>query len=94
MSPITPENILRHELVGLDVKVNKSSNKQLVGLKGRVVDETRNMLIIFNGEERKAVPKDISTFHFSLPNGTIVEVDGKMIVGRPENRVKMRVKAW
>ena len=36
--------------------------------------------------------KDISTFHFYFPDGTVVEIDGKAIVGRPENRVKRRVR--
>ncbi len=41
---ITPQNIFRHELVGLGVEVVKSSHKGFTGIKGEVVDETKNTI--------------------------------------------------
>jgi ribonuclease P protein subunit POP4 len=38
------------------------------------------------------VVKDSSVFHFTMPDGTIVEVDGKVILGRPEDRLKKKIK--
>ena len=38
---ITQENIALHELIGLDTEILDSSNKQIVGLSGRIVDETK-----------------------------------------------------
>ena len=29
---------------------------------------------------------------YTMPDGTVVEIDGKKIVGRPENRIKKRVR--
>ncbi|UCC40823.1 MAG: ribonuclease P protein component 1 [Candidatus Aminicenantes bacterium] len=94
MVSISPENILRHELIGLEVKITNSSNNRIVGLKGKVIDETRNTLIITNEKNRKMIPKDVSVFQFKLPDGTAVKIDGVKLVGRPENRLKNRVRKW
>jgi len=88
---ITP-SILRHELIGLDVKVVKSSHPGYVGISGRVVDETRNTLTIQHNGKKKVVVKDVAVFHFTLPNSAVVEIDGKSIVGSPENRLKKKIR--
>jgi ribonuclease P protein subunit POP4 len=86
---VTP-SIVQHEFIGLEAKVVKSSNPNVVGIVGKVVDETRNTLTILHGGERKVVVKDTSVFEFVLPDGTVVEIDGKAIMGRPEDRIKKR----
>ena len=91
MNPVTPENLLRHELIGLGVKVVKDSNPSNVSITGTIVDESRNTLTIRRGEEAKKVAKKDATFHINLPSGK-VEVEGAALVGRPEDRVKRRVK--
>jgi len=88
---VTPA-ILQQELIGLNARVVKSSQPNYVGISGKVVDETRNTLVILSENKKKIVIKNVATFHFTLPDGTIVEIDGKAIVGRPENRVKKRAR--
>ena len=78
--------------IGLNAKVTKSSNPEYVGVEGKVIDETRNTLVISHDKKEKMITKDVAVFHFTLPDGTVVEIDGKTIVGRPENRVKKKVK--
>jgi ribonuclease P protein subunit POP4 len=92
--PITPQNILRHELIGLKMRVYRSKNTQLRGSRGLVIDETKNTLVLEQKGNRRIIPKDVAVCRFWLPNGTIVEVDGKRLVGRPENRLKIKVKRW
>lgn len=94
MIKITPQNILRHEVIGLKAKLVETRNTQLVGLEGLVVDETKNTLTIDNGSKRRIVPKDISIFNLYLPDGTVVEVDGRRLSGRPEDRLKTRLRRW
>ncbi len=94
MTEITPHNILRHELIGLNVKVTRSTDSNLVGVQGVVVDETRNMLALIRKGRKLLIPKNVATFRFRLQNGTLVEVDGPRLVGRPENRLKTRVRRW
>ena len=88
---VTPD-IIREELIGLEAEVVASRHPGYVGVRGRVVDETRNMLVIEHGGRRKMVPKAVCTFHFTFPDGTVVEVEGHLLVGRPEDRLKKRLK--
>jgi len=91
---ITPEDIVRHELIGLEVTVSECTNKQLVGLKGRIVDESRNMLKIETQKGEKSLVKEQCVFSFLLPSGKRVKVQGSLLVARPEDRVKKRHKRW
>jgi ribonuclease P protein subunit POP4 len=92
--PILPENIVRHELIGLEVKIKKSTNPSQIGLKGIVIDETYNMIKIEVKEKEKLIQKGTSIFIFALPNGKKVEVDGKILIGRPEDRIKKKLPRW
>jgi ribonuclease P protein subunit POP4 len=83
-------SIVQHELIGLEIKVVRSSNPHAVGIAGKVVDETRNTVTILHKGKRKAIIKDTSVFDFVMPDGTVVEIDGRVIVGRPEDRIKKR----
>jgi len=91
---ITPENLVRHELIGLHVRIIKAKNSQIVGIKGRVVDESRNTLTFEVKGKEKVFPKDECIFEFRLPSGVRVRVDGKLLVSRPENRIKKKFPKW
>jgi len=88
---LTPA-VLQHELIGLNAKVVKSSHPNYVGIEGRVINETRNTIVITNGDKNKTIVKNTAVFHFTMSNGTIVEIDGKAIVGRPEDRIKKKLR--
>ncbi len=94
MTEITPQNILRHELIGLGVKVVRARSSSARGIRGVVVDETRNMLTINNEKGKVMIPKNIATFRFNLPSGVRVDVDGTRLVAKPENRLKTKVRRW
>jgi len=94
MTQITRFNIARHELIGLDARVSKSLNKQLVGLRGRIIDETRNTLTLKQGSRQIAIPKEIVRLRLHLPEGEVAELDGRTIAARPEDRIKMRLRRW
>ena len=92
---ITPQNIFRHELVGLGVEVVKSSHKGFTGIKGEVVDETKNTIKVEDVEGcEKIIPKNVATFRFTLPSDAVVEIDGRIIVARPEDRIKKRFRKY
>jgi ribonuclease P protein subunit POP4 len=88
---VTPA-VLQHEFIGLKAKVVRSSHPGYVGISGKVIDETRNTLIIRHKGRDKVIVKDVAVFHFVFPDGTTVEIEGKAIVGRPEDRLKKRLK--
>ncbi|HDH06914.1 MAG TPA: ribonuclease P protein component 1 [Thermoproteales archaeon] len=87
-------NILRHELIGLKIKIKYSSNKYLIGLLGKIIYETYNLIYIKNGNKIRKIPKKSCIFIFFLPDDKEVVVDGKLLVGRPEDRLKKRLKYW
>lgn len=63
----------------------------MVGLSGRVVEETRNMLFIEDKEGReKKVEKASCVFIFGLDEGIKARVNGTMLVSRPEDKIKAK----
>jgi len=88
---VTPD-IVCHEFVGVNAKVVRCSHRGTVGLSGRVVDETRNMFTILYEGKKKMVAKASSVFHFKFSDGTVVEIDGKLLTGRPEDRLKKSIR--
>jgi len=91
---ISRQNIVRHELIGLSATLVESTNMDAVGLSGRIIDESRNIITLeCCGEEKKAV-KHCSTFEFTLPNGDKVQAPGDLFVGRPEDRVTKNIRKW
>ena len=85
-------DIIRGEFVGTEAKIVKSPHKGYVGLHGEVVDETKNTFTITHRGKAKSIIKDQAILNFKFPDGTIVEIDGKLLVGRPEDRLKKTVK--
>jgi ribonuclease P protein subunit POP4 len=80
-------NLHKHELVGLRLRIVRSSDGGMVGMEGIVVDETRDTLVIEEGRIRR-IPKRGNLFEFTLDDGSKVEVEGDGISYRPEDRVK------
>jgi ribonuclease P protein subunit POP4 len=88
---VTPD-IIRGEFIGTEAEVGKGSHYGYVGISGQIVDETRNTFTIACHGKRKAVPKGSNTFRFQFTDGTVVEIEGRILVGRPEDRLKKRVR--
>jgi ribonuclease P protein subunit POP4 len=88
---VTPA-IIKAEFIGLTAKIAESSNSSAVGIEGTVANETRNTFTIQCDGERKTVIKDQAVFHFTMPDGAVVEIDGKTLVGKPAERLKRRIR--
>lgn len=88
---VTPD-IIRQEFIGTQATVANSIVSSYLGMAGPVVDETRNTITLLHEGGNKRVIKELSVFNFQFPDGTIVEIDGKLLVGRPEDRLKKTVK--
>ncbi len=69
-------------LIGSHIEVVESENKDLVGLKGEVIDETKNMIVV----ENKGTKKIIKSQVVIKIDGKIV--DGKSMVGHLKDRIK------
>ncbi len=90
MRQISQQNLTSHELIGLRVNVFLNSFSDNVEIAGKVVNESRNMIIISDNCEKKAVPKKNNIFYFTLPSGQQVRIMGDKIVGRPVERTRKR----
>lgn len=88
---VTPD-IIRCELIGTDVQIAGSSHHGNVGMSGKVVDESRNTFTILCKGKRKTIVKDSSVFRFEFSDRTVVEINGRLLAGRPENRLKKTIK--
>jgi len=85
---LTAETLVRHELVGLDVRVVSASNPDSIGIEGEVVTETTRTLGIETGGQVSHVPKDSATFEWTLPSGERVETAGERLIARPARRTE------
>ncbi len=89
---ITAQNIIRHEILGLPAHVVQSRDPTLVCRRGTIVDESKEMIELDTTEGTIRIPKTVSVLDIMLPDGTVVRVDGSLLRGRPEDRLKRPVK--
>ena len=88
---ITP-NIIKHEFIGTYGIITKSSHSEYLGLSGKVINETKNTISFLHKDKIKKIIKNSSTFRFKFQDGTIAEIEGHLLVGRPEDRLKKKIK--
>lgn len=100
---LVPQNIIHHELIGLDIRVVDSTNNSLCGIEGRIVDETRNMFKVETDDREKMIPKSGSSFIFMISSShrtndgkrylpSNIKVDGRLLLSQPENRIQTKFR--
>ncbi|MCC6034734.1 MAG: ribonuclease P protein subunit [Desulfurococcaceae archaeon] len=90
---ITPNNILCHELIGLEIKLLQYTDPALIGLSGIIVDETLKTFIIERSDGKKLrVFKANGVFELKIPSGQKVTIVGEDIMGRPWDRLKKYIR--
>ena len=82
------KDYVKYELIGSQLEVVDSKNKSLIGMKGKIIDETKNILFLDN---KKKLIKNQSTFKIKFKNKTI-KIKGQLLVCRPEDRLKKKIK--
>ena len=83
---ITRENITSHEFIGLNTEVVSSSNPQVIGLNGRIINETKSMFTINTEKGIKSISKSQNNWKFSIQNKDTI-VEGTRITKRPFDRI-------
>lgn len=74
-----------YELIGEEIEIVESPNKSMVGMKGKIVDETKQTLKIRQEGKTKTLLKQAITFRLKKNNQII---SGKEINHRSEERLK------
>ena len=80
------ETISEYDLIGQEVTISESKNKEIIGLKGKVIMETKNMITLKTDNEEKSIPKDIC--QFSNSQG-LLETDSTKLSKRPHERMEI-----
>ena len=88
---ITAETLSRHEFIGLDTKIINSYNRQVIGLNGTIINETKSMFTINTEKGIKMIPKSTNDWRFSINNQNMT-VKGSTITKRPFERIG--AKTW
>ena len=83
---ITAENIASHELIGLRTEIVESSNPQIIGLNGTIIDETKSMITINTVNGTKMISKSNNSWKFLIDNKDIV-LNGSKIAKRSFDRI-------
>tara|TARA_B100002051_G_scaffold156092_1_gene147640 strand:+ start:120 stop:377 length:258 start_codon:yes stop_codon:yes gene_type:complete len=80
------ETISEYDLIGQEITITQSKNEEIVGLKGKVIMETKNMITVNTDNGKKNIPKDICQFS---NNQGILETDSTKLSKRPHERMEI-----
>ena len=84
---LTKNKYVNFNIIGLCLKVINSTNSSLIGLEGKILDETKNIILINdNYDTTKKIPKANCIFEINLKEKIFV-VNGEKLVGRLERRL-------
>ena len=75
-----------YDLIGQDISITNSKNKEIVGIEGKVIMESKNMITLETENGKKNIPKDIC--QFSNSQG-LLETDSTKLSKRPHERMEM-----
>lgn len=84
-------NALKEEFIGCELKIISSTNTVQQHIQGIVMDETHHTIDVLENGEVKKLLKNAIVFQLKK-NDQWIEIDGKTIEMRPEDRIK-KVKA-
>ncbi|MGD0729169.1 MAG: ribonuclease P protein subunit [Candidatus Micrarchaeaceae archaeon] len=87
------KNIVLHELIGLDAEVIDCRDRSQIGIKGKIINETKNLLYLKQQSKTRRVVKNISKFKFTNDNDSFI-VDGKEINFRAHERTEKALKFY
>ena len=84
---IRPDTILSHEIIGLDVQILDYDSATPRNIRGSIIGETKNTILVRTSKGTKIVPKrNAGTIKFALDSGACF-ISGSSLIGRPEDRI-------
>ena len=78
----------KFDLIGQNVTISESKNKEIVGINGKIIMETKNMIVIDTKNGKRNIPKNICQLS---NNGEVIETDSTKLNKRPHERLEMLV---
>jgi ribonuclease P protein subunit POP4 len=83
---ITAENITQHEFIGLKTQITDSTNSEIIGLNGTIINETKSMFGLRTERGIKLIPKSNNSWKFNV-NKQQITINGSKIQKRPFDRI-------
>jgi ribonuclease P protein subunit POP4 len=80
------------EFIGTNIKIIRANNKTLIGLEGRVIDETKNTFTILTTQKKR---NEHDKQKIVLKKGAVFMINNQLINGeqitkKPEERIKLK----
>jgi len=88
---MSQSSIINQELIGLNVRIAQSSDPSLVRRAGRIIDESKEMFTLLDRQKEFTVAKTNCVFDFELLSGETIRIDGRLLRGKSEDRLKKRL---
>jgi len=74
------------DLIGKNVTISESKNKEIIGINGKIIMETKNMIVINTKNGKRSIPKNICQLS---NNGEIIQTDSTKLNKRPHERLEI-----
>ena len=78
----------KFDLIGQEITIVKSKNAEIIGINGKIIMETKNMIVLDTKNGKKTIPKDICQLS---NNDGIIQTDSTKLIKRPYERLEMLV---
>ena len=74
------------DLIGQEVVISDSKNNEIIGIKGKIIMETKNMIVMNTKNGKRSIPKNICQLS---NNGQVIQTDSTKLNKRPYERLEM-----
>jgi len=81
------KSITKYELIGSYAEIVDSANKSNIGIKGKIIDETKNTIVVEYKNKQKRLFKNNITLIIKI-KGKEYKIKGKLLAKRPKDRLK------
>ena len=76
------------DLIGQEVTISDSKNNEIIGINGKIIMETKNMVVMNTKNGKRSIPKNICQLSI---NGEVIQIDPTKLNKRPHERLEMLV---
>jgi ribonuclease P protein subunit POP4 len=87
------QNVLCHEIIGLNAQILESSDSTLQGSDGTIVFETKNTIWIRKDSIVRQISKGVAKRLLLRTPYCVCFISGSALIGRPEDRIA-RLNNW
>ena len=76
------------DLIGQEVTISDSKNNEIIGINGKIIMETKNMIVINTKNGKRSIPKNICQLS---DNDITIQTDSTKLNKRPHERLEILV---